>query len=209
MALPMIPVGECAAFALTFGASAAAPGPEVAALLGRSVSRGPLSSGPLALGIIVGKLIMLGIAVAGLAALVPVLGPVFVVSRYCGAAYLVWLGIKKWRRVGRRLAEEEFSQQVRLLPEAGLGLAMTLSNPIAIAFYLALLPGVIDILRVGVLDYIILAAIILAVMALVVALYGLAGELMRRLWSRDTSTRWANRVSGAIFVAAGLWIALR
>jgi len=40
----MIPVGECAVVALTLGASAAASGPEMAALWGRSVSLLPSSA---------------------------------------------------------------------------------------------------------------------------------------------------------------------
>lgn len=50
---------EYTIFLLAFAASAAAPGPEIAALLSRSLSGGMLSSVPLALGIILGKLLML------------------------------------------------------------------------------------------------------------------------------------------------------
>lgn len=204
-----ISIGQCAVFALTFGASAATPGPEVAALLGRSVSGGLRNSGFLALGIVMGKLLLLGSAVAGLVALVRVLGPAFVVLRYCGAAYLLYLGVKKWVRAGRAVAEERFSGQIRMLPETGLGLAMTLSNPIALAFYLALLPSVIDVARVSVLDYVALASILVAVMCLVVVAYGMAGEMVRRLSSGTASKTRIDRISAAVFIAAGLWVALR
>lgn len=205
----MISISQYTIFALAFGASASAPGPEVAALLGRSVSGGLRSSGPLALGIVLGKLVLLGSAVAGLAVLVPVLGPTFVVLQYCGAAYLVWLGVKKWRRAGGSVAEDAFSGRVRVLPEIGLGLAMTLSNPIAIAFYLALLPGVIEVARVRFIDYIALATILVAVMVLVVVGYGLAGEVVRRLCSGTAGKTRIDRLSALVFITAGLWIALR
>jgi threonine/homoserine/homoserine lactone efflux protein len=100
----LTPARELAVFAVTFAASAAAPGPEVAAFLGRTVSRGLRGGVPLALGIVCGKLLLLAGAVAGLAALVPLLGPAFDVLAYGGAAYLVWLGVRKWRRAGRGTA---------------------------------------------------------------------------------------------------------
>lgn len=73
-------------FLLAFAASAAAPGPEIAALLSRSLSGGMCASVPLALGIMLGKLLMLSAAVIGLSALVATLGPMLLGLKFIGAA---------------------------------------------------------------------------------------------------------------------------
>jgi threonine/homoserine/homoserine lactone efflux protein len=169
-------------FLLAFAASAAAPGPEIAGLLARALGNGLRSSVPLASGIVAGKLLLLTAAVIGLTGLVRAIGPFFAVLQYLGAAYLIWLGVKKWRRAGRVLATEAQVAPTTLAREVGLGMAMTLSNPIALVFYVALLPGVID---------------------------GLMAELARALLSAADSKSRIDRISGVMFVLAGLLIALR
>lgn len=200
---------QYAVFLLAFAASAAAPGPEIAGLLARTLGNGIRSGFPLASGIVVGKLALLSAAVIGLTGLVAALGPVFAVLRYAGAAYLIWLGIKKWRRAGRLLATDASAAPTSLVREVGLGMAMTLSNPIALVFYVALLPGVIEVSDVTVQSYLILCAILVTVMAAVVLGYGLMAELARRMLSAADSKSRIDRISAVLFVLAGLLIALR
>jgi threonine/homoserine/homoserine lactone efflux protein len=196
-------------FLLAFAASAAAPGPEIAALLGRSLSGGMRSSLPLAVGIVAGKLLMLTAAVAGLSALVTLLGPMFAALKYGGAAYLLWLGVKKWRNAGRALADSSETRPAGFRLEAGLGLAMTLSNPIAIMFYLALLPGVVDIAAIDLRQYAVLCLIVAVVMAAVTIAYGLLAEAARRMFSASNAKTHADRASGTMMMAAGVLIASR
>ncbi len=199
---------QYAVFLLAFAASAAAPGPEIAGLLARTLGNGIRSGFPLAGGIITGKLALLSAAVIGLTGLVKAMGPFFVVLQYVGAAYLIWLGIKKWRRAGR-LLQTGATAPNSLAREVGLGMAMTMSNPIALVFYVALLPGVIDVEGVTVQSYLILCAILVAVMVAVVLAYGLMAELARKLLAAADSKSRIDRISGVMFVLAGLLIALR
>ncbi|WP_211465110.1 LysE family translocator [Collimonas silvisoli] len=196
-------------FLLAFAASAALPGPEIAALLARSISGGVASSLPLALGIIVGKLLMLTAAVIGLSALLAILGPAFVALKYIGAAYLFWLGIKKWRKAGAALATETAAPAASLSIEIGLGLAMTVTNPLAIAFYMALLPGVINVSGVTLSSYLILCGIIVGVMCAVVLGYGLVGELARKMFRSSRAKANVERASGAMMIGVGVMLATR
>ncbi|MGG0178891.1 LysE family translocator [Gottfriedia acidiceleris] len=200
---------EYTVFMLAFAASAAAPGPEIAGLMSRSLSSGILSSIPLSIGIILGKLLMLTGAVIGLTALVEALGPMFEMLKYLGAAYLVWIGIKKWRKAGQVFDENVKTKSVDFVAEIGLGLAMTLSNPIAIVFYMALLPGVIDVSGITLNTYTILCLIIIIVMSVVVSSYGLMAEIARKLFSSSKSKAHIDRISGAMMFGAALWILTR
>jgi threonine/homoserine/homoserine lactone efflux protein len=198
-------------FLLAFAASAALPGPEIAALLSRSIAGGLRSSLPLASGIIAGKLIMLSAAVIGLSALLAILGPAFVMLKYAGAAYLIWLGLKKWRNAGKALATaaETPATSTAASVEIGLGLAMTITNPLAIAFYMALLPGVINMAGVTWPSYLILCAIIIGAMLVIVLAYGLLAELARKMFRSSRAKANLDRASGGMMVGVGIVLATR
>ncbi|SFI30313.1 Threonine/homoserine/homoserine lactone efflux protein [Collimonas sp. OK307] len=196
-------------FFLAFAASAALPGPEIAALLARSISGGISASLPLAIGIVIGKLLMLTAAVIGLSALLAILGPAFVALKYIGAAYLVWLGIKKWRKAGAALAAETSAPATTLGIEIGLGLAMTVTNPLAIAFYMALLPGVINVSGITLSSYLILCSIIVGVMCSVVLGYGMVGELARKMFRSSRAKANVERASGTMMIGVGVMLATR
>lgn len=200
---------EYSIFMLAFAVSAAAPGPEIAGLLSRALSGGMFASLPVALGIILGKLLMLTAAVVGLIALVKVLGPMFVTLKFCGAAYLIWLGINKWRNAGRVLAPNEKTKPVNFVIEIGLGLTMTLSNPIAIVFYMALLPGAIDVSGVTLYSYVILCSIIICVMIAIVVGYSIMAEVARKFFSSSNSKRLIDRTAGAMMIGAAILIVMR
>ena len=202
-------IGEVAVFAAVFAASAAAPGADTMLLLARSMAGGPRAAVPLAVGITVAKLVMLSAAAAGVAAAAAALGPVFLALKVAGAAYLVWLGVKTWRRRGRS-ATPAVAVAARARPvRSGLtGLALGLSNPQAIIFYVALLPAVITP-GAGLGLYAVLAVVLCAVMAVVATVYIALGARARRAAASPTARRRADRAAGALLVASGVLVATR
>jgi threonine/homoserine/homoserine lactone efflux protein len=194
-------------FLLAFAASAALPGPEIAALLSRSIANGMKASFSLAIGIVIGKLLMLTAALIGLSALLALLGPAFVLLKYVGAAYLVWLGVRKWRKAGAALERDAQAPHAGL--DVVLGIAMTVSNPMAIVFYMALLPGVIDVAGVTLPSYAILCAIIAGVMAAVTLAYGVLAEIARSAFRSRKAKARVDRASGVMMIGVGAMIAAR
>ncbi|MES2105084.1 MAG: LysE family translocator [Pseudomonadota bacterium] len=196
-------------FTLAFAASAAAPGPEIAAVVSRVLDGGIKAGFTLAAGIIIGKLLMLSAALLGLAALFSVLGPWFAGIKFLGAAYLLYLGIRKWTRAGRIGVTAADARLASRTSELMLGMAMTLSNPVAIMFYLALLPGVLEVQQVNLQAFLLLCCIITGVMTVVVIGYGSLAEFARRSFSfPDAKTR-IDRSAAAMMLGAALLIALR
>lgn len=86
---------------------------------------------------------------------------------------------------------------------------MTLSNPIAILFYMALLPGVIDISGLTLNSYVILCSIIISVMICIVVGYGMMAEVVRKVFSSTSSKALIDRLAGAMMIGAGILIAIR
>ncbi len=140
----MINVTDIAAYTVALGIAAAIPGPGITALVARSVGSGTRAGFALLTGIILGDLLYLSFAVFGLALIAQSFGTVFTVIRWLSIVYLLYLAWQFW-------SAERHDMQVTLTTRKDLGaamvsgLALTLSNPKTIAFYLALLPLVLDL----------------------------------------------------------------
>ncbi len=196
-------------FAGVFAVSAVAPGADTMLILARSLAGGPRAAAALAAGITIAKLVMLTGAAAGVSAAAATLGTMFVVLKIAGAAYLVWLGIRMWRR--RLPAAAPLggtSTKVGPVRAAATGVALGLSNPQAIVFYVALLPAVITP-GTGAGVYVVLAVVLCVVMAAVSAVYIALGSRARRTANSPTARRRANRVAGSLLVTSGVLVAIR
>ena len=84
-------------FAAVFSIACASPGPAIVALVARVIGKGVRGTPYFCLGLLLGDLVWLTCAVFGLVALAEVFHPLFVVIKYLGAAYLLYLGWKLLR----------------------------------------------------------------------------------------------------------------
>ncbi|OZE21641.1 hypothetical protein CH262_20195 [Rhodococcus sp. 05-2255-1e] len=204
----VIGIADLALFAGVFAASAATPGPEVVAVTARSLDSGFRGVSGLAAGIIVGKLTLLGMAMAGLAAVTTAYEPILRALTWAGAVYLCYLAAKKWRTAGAPVRSMPTRGTSRRAHSVGLGIVLTMSNPVAIGFYVALLPGVIDLTQVHLDDYLLLGLTLITVMAVIIGLYGLAGLRLRRFFDRG-GQRVVDRTTAAVFLLCAVFIVLR
>jgi threonine/homoserine/homoserine lactone efflux protein len=76
---------------------AAIPSVSVLAVSARSAASGFVHGALTTLGVVLGDVVFILLAVYGLAAIAELMGDRFVLVRYLGAAYLVWLGVVLWR----------------------------------------------------------------------------------------------------------------
>jgi threonine/homoserine/homoserine lactone efflux protein len=106
------------------------------------------------------------------------------------------------RAAGRPRGPGEFRRGVA----AGAGLA--LSNPQAVLFYVAILPGVVDQHR-GPSQYAAYAAALVIVMTAVAAAYIGLGARARSAATGPRATRNADRIAGTMLVGAGCFVAAR
>src|SRR4029450_2037885 len=125
------------------------PGPAVLYIVTRSVARGRAAGLASVCGVHVGTLVHVAAAALGLSALLVSSATAYHAVRWLGAAYLVWLGIR------RLLAKDEPSGSVKD-PHAsrpGLrrifaqGVVVNVLNPKPALFFLAFLPQFVDVSR--------------------------------------------------------------
>lgn len=81
----------------TMAALAAVPSVSVLVVSARSATSGFVHGVFTAVGIVVGDLLFILLAVFGLALLVEAMGSMFFLVKYIGGAYLIWLGTVLWR----------------------------------------------------------------------------------------------------------------
>ena len=149
--------------------------------------------------------IQLSIVAAGLGALLAASTTAFNIMKLLGAAYLIWLGIQKWREAPLAVEGENIA-----MPPSGLfvqGLLVNLTNPKAIGVIAALTPQFLDPGRPPGLQFLILAATMCGVDTVVMSGYALLATHLRR-WLNDARAMKAqNRFFGGIFVGAGMLLA--
>lgn len=184
------------------------PGPGITALVARSLGAGFIEGFVMALGLILGDVIFLTAVVLGLSVFAQTFGLAFLIVKYAGVAYLLWLAFRIWR-AGIPIAEIEASGGRSILHSFLSGLLVTLGNPKAMLFYVALVPTLIDIGSIGTREYLLLIAITIGVLLMVTVPYVLLAAKARDLLRRPAALKTLNRLSACFLAATAGYIALK
>lgn len=197
---------------LVFGAAlmvnAGTPGPSIAALVARVLASGPHAVLPFLAAMWIGEGLWLGAAVFGLSVLAQTFHAGFVVLKYCGVAYLLYLAWRMWRATGQQQGEAE-TPHGSPMQMFLTGLAITLGNPKLMAFYLALLPSIIDLRMLTLTGFGALLLTMMAVLAGVDLAWVLLAHGARRLIRSRRGVKIANRLGAAAMGGAAVAIATR
>ena len=197
-----------AAFAGAMFLLAITPGPGVFATVARALASGFAHASVVVLGIVIGDLVFLLLAIYGLAAAAGLLGGLFALVKYLGAGYLLWLGLKLWRSkdvAASATPVEESSWFANLTS----GLLITLGNPKVILFYLGFLPAFVDLATLNAGDVVIIAGVVSLVLGATMLGYAYAASRARRLFQSRETKRLLNRTAGSVMIATGAVLATR
>ena len=182
--------------------TAGAPGPSVAALVARVIARGWRDALPFAAAMWIGEALWLTLAVFGLAALAEALRGAFLVVKYLGVAYLLYLAWKMWRAPVAVATDGPAPCSRSPLRMFLTGLAVTLGNPKIMVFYLALLPTIIDLTGITLVAWLELTGTMLVVLIAIDLGYVLLAARARAFLQSPRAARIANRASAATLGAA-------
>ena len=116
-----------------------------------------------------------------------------------------------WTTPARPLAEDEASAPARERPyRLFLGaLALNLGNPKTMAFFLAILPTVVELDQLSVGRFSAMAAVMCCVLPAVCFSYAFFASRARRHLSSPRSARWVQRTTGAVMAGAAIAVATR
>ena len=181
---------------------ASIPSVSVLAVSTRAATSGLIHGALTALGVVLGDVIFILIAILGLSLLIEAIGPFFVLIKYLGAAYLILIGVQLFRskpvslEIGEAIPSSHLSSFLT-------GLLITLADQKAIFFYLGFFPAFLDLSKVSYVDAgIIIATAILSVGGVKLG-YAILADRARLLVSVKVR-RSLNWLAGSVMVAVGI-----
>ena len=193
-------------FALALMVAAGSPGPSIAALVARVLTSGLRDVLPFLAAMWIGEAIWLTVTVAGLAVVAQAFAVLFVVIKFVGVAYLLWLAWKMWTaRADITSGALPAGQKPWRMFLAGM--AITLGNPKIMVFYLAVVPTILDL---GHLDLSAWTELTLTMLIVLIGIdlgWALTAARARRLLRNRRAVRVANRTSAVVMVGAAVAIA--
>ena len=190
---------------------AALPSASVALVITRAATLGVKNGIAVALGIVLGDLAFVTLAILGLSIVAETMGGFFVFVKVLGGMYLIWLGISLWRANGET-ADTAYStgNDKRTLTTSFVsGFVLTLGDVKAIVFYASLLPMFADPSALEVLDLIIIMSIIVLGVGGVKILYAMFATNLALFLKRKRLQKVAQKVTGSLMIGAGSYLIVK
>ncbi|MCJ1678382.1 LysE family translocator [Streptomyces sp. APSN-46.1] len=186
------------------------PGPDMAIVTKRAVSRGRADGLRTVGGIGLGLLLWGTLTVAGLAALLAASAEVYLVVKLAGAAYLGWLGIQALREAGADAPPTDSGTSAKTGADGNAwrtGLVANALNPKIAVFYTGLLPTLAPsgLRPAAGMALLVLVHVLLTLVWLGSYVYVLSRA--RHFFARPRVRRTLDRVTGVVLIGFGIRVA--
>ena len=182
---------------------AAIPSMSVLTVSARSAASGFMHGVSTTLGIVVGDIVFIVIAIYGLSVVADTSW--FVWVKYLGGTYLIWQGISLWGSQPK-VADVQGTKGTSLPSSFLAGLLITLADQKAILFYLGFFPAFLDLSRVSLVDTGIVIAI--ATIAIGIAKLGYAFLAVKAggLVKNSRTVKGINHTAGLVMIGVGVFL---
>ena len=191
-------------FVLATSALLAVPGPTVMLVVSYALGRGRSAAWATVPGVTLGDFTAMTISLLGAGAILATSATLFTILKFCGAAYLIWLGLKLWR------SEAHLDE----VPKANAGLSrksmfwnawmVTTLNPKGIVFFVAFVPQFVNVSQETLPQFVILEATFLVLAFVDILLWALLASKLRDRFKQPRTLQLANRTGAAFLIGAGL-----
>jgi threonine/homoserine/homoserine lactone efflux protein len=194
-------------FAIASAVLVAIPGPTVLLVVSYALGHGRKYALATTAGVALGDLTSMTASMLGLGVLLAASAELFVVVKWIGAAYLIYLGIKLWRAPVIDTDAVKASDDLRTSRIVGHAYAVTTLNPKSIIFFVAFLPQFIDPHVASLSQIAIFEATFIGLAAANAFAYAMLASAARRAIRKPSVQRAVNRTGGALLVGAGVFAA--
>ena len=210
------------------------PSPSVCAVVARSISSGFIYGLIMVMGIIIGDFIFIILAIYGLSAIAETIDSVFILVKYLGSTYLIWLGInlllpkRQIRQIDSpiRNTPQDISNFSLILTKSNSigvekiqktswlstflsGLFITLGDQKAIFFYLSFFPAFLDLKSVSILDTIIVMAIATITIGGAKLSYAYMADRARSFLTSSKIKKRINAIAGSVMISTGVFLIVK
>ena len=191
-------------------ALAATPSTSVALVVTRSAILGIWNGIAVSVGIVLGDLVFIVLAVFGLSVIAETMGWLFLIIKYLGGTYLIWIGYSLLAsKQGMNLSLENYTSTGNLFSSFLSGFFLTLGDIKAIFFYVSLFPTFVDLDSLTAKDIVLIAFVTIFTVGGVKVFYAIAAV---KIMSMSQSLRYENAVkklAGSLMVMAGGYLILQ
>ncbi len=196
-------------FAGVYFVAVATPGPGIALIIARSLGRGLGGLPWFVAGFTLGDLVLMTLAVLGLATVAHTFETAFQIFRYAGAAYLMWMAWKIFKSP---------TQPVEIAPDAIAekpyaafmsSFTLCLGNPKPIVFFLSIMPLVVDMEKIDMTVYLELATVVVLVISPVLSMIAILADRARRVFRSERALKRINTGTAVVMAGAAVAIATR
>ena len=161
-----------------------------------------------ALGLQLALLVQIGIVAAGVGVLFATTPWAFLVVKWFGVLYLLYLAYLQWKAPTQSIKIQQEQPDKSIAKLVLHGFLVNMSNPKAIVFLLAVLPQFLDLSKPQWIQYLIMALTMVTIDLIVMAGYtGLAAKVLRLLKS-PKQQKVMNRTFAVLFACAASLLSL-
>lgn len=181
------------------------PGPTVLLILSYAISQGRRVALATVAGVALGDLVAMSASLAGLGALVLASSKLFILLKWVGAIYLVYLGVKLFRSAPKAslgmLDEAPATSPRKVFTHAA---AVTALNPKSIVFFIAFVPQFINPNTALAPQFGLLVATFVGLAAINALAYAVLADKLRQKIVRPSVLPFLTRLGGSALVAMGV-----
>ncbi len=183
------------------------PGPTIILVISQAVTYGRKSIVPLVAGVVLGDFTAMTLSLLGLGAIMATSAALFVLFKWIGAIYLLYLGINLWRANPENFSVQNKKENGSARSIFKNSFIVTALNPKGIAFFVAFLPQFINSHSPAFSQILILGGTFLLLALINAALYAFFGGQLREMIKRTSVRKWFNRCGGTALIGTGIFTA--
>ncbi len=190
-------------FALASSILVLIPGPTVLLVISYALGQGWRSALPTAVGVALGDFTAMTLSMLGLGAVLQTSAVLYLVLKWLGAGYLIWLGVKLWQAGGTLQVTPvlEKTHSRTMLFHAWL---VTALNPKSLTFFIAFLPQFMDQAGDFWMQMLIFESTFLVLAFANALFYALTASRARTWVASERVIKLFHRGGGALLAGAGL-----
>ena len=158
-----------------------------------------------AFGNVVGLAILSTASILGLGTLIKTSALLFMIVKFVGAFYLIYLGYKfLTNRGGLHFDNTKIDTNKSTFLYFKEAMLVAVTNPKPIIFFTAIFPQFLDISGAIAPQFLIMTAIFLTISFTSLCLYGLLAKHSKKWLQKGNIMTWISRVTGGLFVSIGI-----
>ena len=177
------------------------------AVLSRASTSGFIYGFTTAIGIALGDIVFILIAINGVTLLASDINSVLSLIKFVGAAYLIYLGSTQWQTAINQVKAKKLEKST-LYSSLLTGLFITLSDQKAILFYIGFFPALFDLSKITFFDTAMIVFVTLIALVSAKLCYAYMGSKTKHLVVNEKYLSVLNRIVALFLVILGAYIML-